>query len=594
MSHKGTSAASWRSKILASLLWLYVLLVVVSSMAAPIEEFDDALPLVLGVLVQHGATPTIDFRSFYPPLGPYVTAAGFNLLGRTVIATRLLGGGIYVLLMILLCRLLARHFQPYGPRFSMTVLLAAVALGRAITLPAWPGFGLSVVALLFYFLAPEDGALGRLNLVLSGVLTGLALLYRVNFGGYVALVIAADLMIEYYSSDRVGDGAHRWKDLLFKVAAFVVPMLACASIFCLLIYGNRLLDGIGEFTITSQRLMLQRGFIVLKWSFQLAGVLLFPAVWLSLRLLSSSGKVSWRFLPALALGLGVLILAVARRDHVSVIAIVVLCQLAGIISLDVFVLHLPRLERAFLFFYVLQLHYYLSRAEGMHLKFLPFAAILLLPFLWPEWIPARELGKIRFSHGIEVAGFAALMSIALWHQSKVSLPNLRYGMDLLADVALHRQMADSDRVLGPATLGAAWASVYSNADEIQALNHLRQVTTNADPIFVGVQDHSRIFFNNLRFYWLSGRPIGVREFQLEDKIATEAPVQQQIIHDLDQNHVKWAIIDRDQPKGEGDEGFVRRAYSGATLLDAFVRENFKEESRFGRFAILRRATQSLH
>ena len=63
------------------------------------------------------------------------------------------------------------------------------------------------------------------------------------------------------------------------------------------------------------------------------------------------------------------------------------------------------------------------------------------------------------------------------------------------------------------------------------------------------------------------------------------------IRDLDQNHVKWCIIDRDPPAG--DQGFIRRAYSGATLLDAFVREHFTEESRFGKFAILRRATGSL-
>ncbi len=163
-------------------------------------------------------------------------------------------------------------------------------------------------------------------------------------------------------------------------------------------------------------------------------------------------------------------------------------------------------------------------------------------------------------------------------------------MDLLADVALHRRVADSDRVLNSAAPGSAWGAVYPDLDEIHALQHLRQVTTNADPIFVGVQDHSRIFFNNLRLYWLSDRPIGVREFQLEDKIATEAPVQREIIHDLDRNHVKWCIIDRDQPTG--DDAFIRRAYSGATVLDAFVRENFTEESRFGKFAILRRATES--
>jgi hypothetical protein len=568
------------------MLWVYVLLVVVSSMPAQVEEFDDSLPLVIGTLVQQGATPTIDFRSFYPPLGSYITAAGFNLFGRTVIATRLLGGGIYILVMILLGRVLARCFRPYGPRFTFAMFLAAVTLSRAITLPAWPGFGLSVVALLVYFLAPQR----RLNLMVSGALTGLALLYRVNFGGYVAVVIAADLVIECCTGGRAGDRAHRWKDLLFKGVAFVVPTLACVSILCFCIYGKRFLDGIGEFTVTSQQIMLQR-FIPLAWSLQMAGVLLFPSVWSSLRVVSSTGKLSWRLLLPLALGAGVLILAVARGDHFSVVAILVLWQLAGIVGLDVFVLHLPRLERAFLFFCVLLTHYYLSRADTMHLRFLPFAAALLLPFLWPEWAPARELPSIRFAPWIEVAGFAASMGFVLWYQSQVSLSDLRYGVDLIADVVLHRQVPDSDRVAGSAAPGNAWASIYYDADEIQALKHLRHVTTSADRIFVGVRDHSRIFVSNLRLYWLSGRPIGVREFQLEDRIATEAPVQREIIRDLDQNHVKWCIIDRDPPTG--DQGFIRRAYSGATLLDAFVREHFTEESRFGKFAILRRATGSL-
>lgn len=159
-------------------------------------------------------------------------------------------------------------------------------------------------------------------------------------------------------------------------------------------------------------------------------------------------------------------------------------------------------------------------------------------------------------------------------------------MNLFADVLLHWPLTDSDRVLGSSPPEAAWASVYSDSDELRALRHLRQVTTNNDPIFVGVQDHSRIFYNNLRIYWLSGRPIGVRGFQLEDRIATEAAGQREIIHDLEQNHVNWAIIDRRQPGGDDD--FAGRAYSGSGLLDAFVLKEFKEESPFGRYAILRR------
>src|SRR5260370_42390826 len=96
--------------------------------------------------------------------------------------------------------------------------------------------------------------------------------------------------------------------------------------------------------------MLQYRFIGLRWSFQLAGVLLFPAVWLSLRLLSSSGKLSWRFLPALALGVGVLILAVARGDHVSVVAVSLKKKLVGVIGPGVFGMQMAHLELAFLIY----------------------------------------------------------------------------------------------------------------------------------------------------------------------------------------------------------------------------------------------------
>jgi hypothetical protein len=216
-------------------------------------------------------------------------------------------------------------------------------------------------------------------------------------------------------------------------------------------------------------------------------------------------------------------------------------------------------------------------------------AILILSVLCLEPVCPKELRNNPLFKGIERAGLVALIFVVLPPQLKYWPWTLQYGISLIADVCRHRTVADSDRVLGSAPPGAAWASVYSNADELQALRYLRQVTTSADPIFVGVQDHSKVFFNNLQIYWLSDRPIGVREFQLETKIATEAAVQREIIHDIDQNHVKWVIIDRKQP--EGDPTFARRGYSGATLLDAFLLANFKNEAQFGRYALLRRATR---
>jgi len=128
--------------------------------------------------------------------------------------------------------------------------------------------------------------------------------------------------------------------------------------------------------------------------------------------------------------------------------------------------------------------------------------------------------------------------------------------------------------------------VYSNGDELEALRYVRTITSRADPIFVGVKDHSRAFINDLRFYWLADRPIGSRVIQLEPKVASEAPVQRDIISDLEGNGVKCLIIDHESYPG--DETFLKSGYVGSTLLDEYISSHFREEARFGRFAILTR------
>ena len=103
---------------------------------------------------------------------------------------------------------------------------------------------------------------------------------------------------------------------------------------------------------------------------------------------------------------------------------------------------------------------------------------------------------------------------------------------------------------------------------------------------MGVKDHSRVFINDLRFYWLAGRPIGARVFQLEARVASEAPVQQEIISDLEGNGVKCVIIDREPFRG--DATFLKSGYVGSTLLDEYISSHFREKARFGRFAVLTR------
>ena len=72
--------------------------------------------------------------------------------------------------------------------------------------------------------------------------------------------------------------------------------------------------------------------------------------------------------------------------------------------------------------------------------------------------------------------------------------------------------ADTERVLGPSAPSPHWAALYQDTDELQALRYVRARTSPSTPIFVGVPNHSRVYWSNLRIYWLSGRPIGTKTF----------------------------------------------------------------------------------
>ena len=79
------------------------------------------------------------------------------------------------------------------------------------------------------------------------------------------------------------------------------------------------------------------------------------------------------------------------------------------------------------------------------------------------------------------------------------------GFRLLVDLMRHPGISDTERLLGPTPPSAEWLSVYDE-DELRALRYLRAKSDAMDPIFVGVPDHSRLYMNNLRIYFLPAIP----------------------------------------------------------------------------------------
>lgn len=565
-------------------LWVYAILAALSSLAVWVDEFDGPIPLIHGMLIQQGRTPNLDFYSFYPPLGLYVDAALFSLLGRTVLAPRLFAGALFLLLLPLVTKLFRSRFPRFRSLVPVAVLLFAFSIGNALKLPSWPGFAVAMAALLTYLNSQRGEGNSLWMVSVAGVLTGFAVLYRINFGACVVMVVAFDLVVPWLWR-RGGESwdLFRLKGDAWTAAAFLGPLAVCSAGFCFWIYGRHTVEAVVNLVVTAQRLMNLRGFIELPFSLWIGCAVALPAGWFFLRILVGSDTIPVKaFIPA-AFAIALVSAAVVGRTHFAIVLIVTALAIVSVVFLQVLVYQLERSEFCLLLFFCGLVHYYLSRAEWFHWRVLPIGAALLLPFLVFSGAEAERFSSP--SKGTATAVLLAACFVCL--VSDDIRPTATYvpkGLPLLADLVRHPHLSDTDRMLGLVAPRAAWSAPYTDENELRALRYLRAKTTSADAIFVGVPDHSRIYMNDLRFYWLAGRPIGVRTFQLEARIASEPQVQQGIIADLEQRNVKWVIIDAEP--WVPDPTFVQQHYVGSKMLDEFIANNYREEARFGSYAVL--------
>lgn len=572
--------------VLKVLLWGYVLCAAASFFAEPVDRFDDAGVLVDAMLIQEGRTPNLDFFSYYPPLGLYLNAAAFDVLGRTVLAVRAIGVALYILLLLWAANLFRSKFPHYRPLVPVAMFFFAASIGNAITLPSWPGFAVSIVALLTY-LYSEYGPRDRLwGVGASGVLTGLALLYRINFGAYVAMVVGFDLLLPWCYRDRAPRDRRSLQVDLLRATVFVGSLALCCAAFCFWVYGRHVATAVPDLIVNGQRLILAR-FNGLPFSLGLASAVALPPLWFFVRILMGADVIPPKALIPAAVAIALLSITRVGRSHPSIVSAVAALEIASVVLLHLFVYRLQKFELSGLLLFCGLLHYYLSRADYPHWRLLPIGAALLVLFLLFSAQGPTESGRGSISKGsafavLITATFVCLASIDI-RPLAGQIPN---GVRLLASVVLHSHRTDADRVLGGTEPQSAWLSVYPDEDELQALRYLRARTSSADAIFVGLPDHSRIdpnYSNDLRIYWLAGRKIGVRTFQLEPGMATEAWGQRELMADLEQNNVKWVVIESISWLEYPLDPHPR---IGSKLLDQYIATHYRREATFGSYSIL--------
>jgi hypothetical protein len=586
---KDPDAGEWLGVCAWLAVWWCIAFLAIALFGRPIGRFDEAISLVGGQLVHQGYRPQVDFWCLYPPGSFYLTAAGIEVFGQTVLGYRCWSVLLCVPFLLCTARFFSNEFPHSRRLIPGAVLLVALAVVPNIALQVWPAFAVSWLALMTYLVAWRGPEAGRLwKIALSGLLAGVALLMRVNFGLYVPAVVVCDLVLVWLFKTKAGQSRVGRGSVLAAGALFAAPLLLSNTIFYACLYGRNTGLVLAQTVLAAQKLVSAHRFAVLDVSAGTACSLAFPMLWFAIRLLAGADRLAGKWLVPAALGCALAGAGFAIRHQPAIALYIPALEIALIAAVYVFVLRLGRSEMCVLLLYTFLLHYYLSRADAWHVAPLQLVGATLVPYLFfsPPGTPAgrRRFSTLGRAFAVIVAAACAFPSIA---GLQPLASDFKTGIGLLANGFPDGRVSDGQRILYGAPAGP-WALLCDRSDEREALRFVRSKTSPADPIFVGVADHSRLFWNDVRAYWLADRPVGARYLMFDPGIVTEAPAQTEIIADLERRKVQYALIDHEALAAIADRTFIEHGYVGCGLLDEYLASHFRETARFGEFTVLGR------
>lgn len=108
------------------------------------------------------------------------------------------------------------------------------------------------------------------------------------------------------------------------------------------------------------------------------------------------------------------------------------------------------------------------------------------------------------------------------------------------------------------------------------------------PVFIGNQRHDVIFINCSLCYFLLQRPSPTRYYNLHPGLVTTEAVQVEIVAQLETKRIDWILL-WEAPLGDS---LGRRGASGATALDAYLASRYEHVARDGPWEIRRRSPKS--
>ena len=563
------------------ILFLVVLLFVIAllyqrpNMVAPLNIYDEGIIVYGAIRVMDGQIPYRDFWTQYSPAQLYVLAALFKTLGKQILVERWWDVVIRAGLALGLGGLAAQLTSRTGGFLAWVMGLLWVTYYGFFGYPIFQGllFSLLSIAALTKVLAPTHPSHPELRvagaaketrrngikrperskrsgrsqvseqhserprnlqwLILSGVLLGVATLFRHDMAIYVGAAQTIVIFGHARTQHKLRAGFRQWLILAASALLTVLPVV----IFLLAhVRAYDLLDQLFIFPLTIfpkvrdlpypelkgrvEELPFYAPFLI----YALAGSLALTELWRNQRSDDPSGRPTdagrpWGILLVVLFGLFGWNQARVRSDTIHTVQF-----------------------------------------------FLP--AVVLLPVLIHAAIQRASL--IRYAYAALAMTLCLAFSIApiATYLETRQLPN----------------RVDTQRALKFSPPVARGTIVSS--EQLFAVQTIQGLTEPSEMVYVGLSNHSRVFANDVMFYVLMERSSPTRYHELHPGLVNTVAVQQEMIADLERNHVRYLVLtNMFEGAREPNDTAID---SKVTLLDNYIKTHYQLAHTLGSYRILKR------
>jgi hypothetical protein len=464
-----------------------------------LSYYDSGVAALGAQRILNGQIPYRDLWTCYPPGALYLNAAAFKLFGASV--TVLNVTNCIIALLILVCAFfITRHLAGQKYAAVASILLIAFEAGFSANSAAY-GVLLALIACIYLFrLYPNYN---MLNVIPLGLITGGALVFRLDMGLYLFISVCVALALGTYVAPVSTSRQRKLNKPIKIVTAYSAGVLLIAVPILILV-----LRAVPVHDLIDQLIVLPR---------------IYPA---------------YRSLPWPSLFAGDIFLRIFFYSSIFVYLIVFLLLLFQVTQRKA---HLGKYLKP-LFLLILGALFFIYgsiRVDIGHVEPTLIVAIILFAWLALQFkerirLSVRESVALTTSVGINVTLIlvVTLVRILMFYSAVLPLQSIFPGVSE-GGSAVSLEIPRAQRIfIDP---GEA-QNLTDSIKFVQA--HVPQNET----IFVGNAQHQQIVANNAMFYFLAERDSATKYYDLVPGVATTAAVQQQIVNDLIRHNVEYVVL----------------------------------------------------